>query len=454
MDGISSLLTFASLRSAAERAAIWAETHVLVWSTLLQAAFALAALLLVWLLAARLSAVALRPVGQLSPGPLQRAGTALARIAPWIVLLLLIWFEEIAFAAAREPIALLRLVESLALAWVVISLSSMLLSDRKLAQLVAIIAWIVAALNIAGLLGPSAGLLDSMAITVGTLRLSVLLVLKGLLLLCVLIWLANAVSRLVEQRLEALPNIAPAMQVLAGKLLRITLVTLAVVVALGAVGIDLTAFAVFSGAIGVGVGFGLQKVVSNLISGVILLLDRSIKPGDVIEIEGTYGWITKLIARYASVVTRDGTEFLIPNEDLITQRVVNWSYSSDLVRLRVPVGVAYDTDVRQAIRLCLDAVSAVPRALKDPAPTCLLMGFGDSSVNLELRFWIRDPRNGTRNVRSEVLLNIWDRFQAHGIEIPFPQRELTIRNPDALAAAMTRAATGSAGPRAIRPSAP
>jgi small-conductance mechanosensitive channel len=354
----------------------------------------------------------------------------------------------------REPIALLRLVESLALAWVVISLSSMLLSDRKLAQLVAIIAWIVAALNIAGLLGPSAGLLDSMAITVGTLRLSVLLVLKGLLLLCVLIWLANAVSRLVEQRLEALPNIAPAMQVLAGKLLRITLVTLAVVVALGAVGIDLTAFAVFSGAIGVGVGFGLQKVVSNLISGVILLLDRSIKPGDVIEIEGTYGWITKLNARYASVVTRDGTEFLIPNEDLITQRVVNWSYSSDLVRLRVPVGVAYDTDVRQAIRLCLDAVSAVPRALKDPAPTCLLMGFGDSSVNLELRFWIRDPRNGTRNVRSEVLLNIWDRFQAHGIEIPFPQRELTIRNPDALAAAMTRAATGSAGPRAIRPSAP
>jgi small-conductance mechanosensitive channel len=240
-------------------------------------------------------------------------------------------------------------------------------------------------------------------------------------------------SRLLDQRLQLFAPLTPAVEVLASKLVRMTLLTLAVVLALGSIGIDLTAFAVFSGAVGVGVGFGLQKVVSNLVSGVILLLDRSIKPGDVIEIDGTYGSVSTLNARYASVLTRDGKEYLIPNEDLITQRVTNWSFSNDLIRLHAKVGISYESDPHEAIRLALEAARNIPRVLNDPAPNCVLLEFGDSTVNLELRFWIRDPANGTANIRSQVMLNLWDLYHQHGIGMPYPQRDITLRNPDALA---------------------
>jgi small-conductance mechanosensitive channel len=367
----------------------------------------------------------LRPVAQ-----------ALANAASPILLLLLLWFATLAAGAAGLRSDLLRLAESLVLVWVLIRLSSRLVRNEYLARTVAVVAWIVAALNIAGLIGPVVNLLDAMSISVGAFRLSLLLVLKGLITLALLMWLANTVSRLTEQRLRSFVPLTPAMQVLAGKLVRITLLTLAVVFALGSIGIDLTAFAVFSGAIGVGVGFGLQKVVSNLVSGVILLLDRSIKPGDVIEIDGTYGSVSTLNARYVSVLTRDGKEYLIPNEDLITQRVTNWSYSNALIRLHVKLGISYQSNPHRAIELVLEATREVKRILKRPEPACLLVGFGDSSVDLELRFWIEDPVNGTTNVRSEVMLNVWDLFHENGIEIPFPQRELTLRNPEALAHAL------------------
>jgi len=286
------------------------------------------------------------------------------------------------------------------------------------------------------LVGDVVGLLDAMAVPIGNFRLSLLLVLKGGVTLAIFVWIANAVSRLAEQRLRVFTPLTPAVQVLASKLVRMTLLTLAVVLALGSIGIDLTAFAVFSGAIGVGVGFGLQKVVSNLVSGVILLMDRSIKPGDVIEIDDTHGSVIALNARYASVQTRDGKEFLIPNEDLITQRVTNWSFSSDLIRQHVRVGISYQCNPHEAIELAVEAARDVPRVLREPAPNCLLVEFGDSTINLDLRFWITDPVNGTGNVRSEVMLKLWDLFQQNGIEIPSPQRELTLRNPEVLARAM------------------
>ena len=206
-------------------------------------------------------------------------------------------------------------------------------------------------------------------------------------------------------------------------------------IALTTVGLDLSSFALLGGAVGVGIGFGLQKVVSNLVSGLILLLDRSIKPGDVIEIDGTYGWINSLRARYASVITRDGKEHLIPNEDLITSKVVNWSFSDKNVRVRVPIGISYDSDPREAIELCLEAARAAPRVLNDPEPRCLVIAFGEHSVKLQLRFWIEDPSNGVGNVRSEVLLAVWDQFQKAGIEIPYPQQDIHVRGlPEALLA--------------------
>jgi small-conductance mechanosensitive channel len=423
-------------RDALTQATAWVQRTILVPDTLFQAACAVVLLLAVLATARPLRAALLRQSDRLPPSPLRPVASALARAGPSIVLLLLVWFARLAFNAAGSRADLLRLAESLVLVWVLIRLSSRLVQNEALARAIALAAWIIAALNIAGLIGPVVNLMDAMAIPIGNFRLSLLLVLKGAITLAVLIWLANNAARLVEHRLDRLSGITPTMRVLAGKLTRLVLVVLAVVLALGSIGIDLTAFAVFSGAIGVGVGFGLQKVVSNLVSGVILLLDRSIKPGDVIEIDGTHGYVNALNARYAAVTTRDGKEFLIPNEDLITQRVTNWSYSNDLIRLHVKVGISYQSDPHKAIELALEAAREIPRVLAEPPPVCLLMDFGDSSVDLELRFWISDPSNGTANVRSAVMLRIWDLYHANDIELPFPQRDITLRNPEALAAIM------------------
>ncbi len=416
----------------------WLDHYVLVPSLLAQAICLILLLLVGWWGAPRLQRTALNLTVNVAAGPLHLIAVALARVAGWVALLLLLWFAQLAFNATGHRADLLRMAESLVLAWVLIRLSSMLVRNEGLARAIAILAWIIAALNIAGLITPVIGLMDAMAVPIGNYRVSVLLALKGAVTLAVLLWLANALSGLIEHRLRVYAPLTPVMQVLASKLVRLALLTLAVVLALGSIGIDLTAFALFSGAVGVGIGFGLQKVVSNLVSGVILLLDRSIKPGDVIEIDGTYGSVATLNARYASVQTRDGKEFLVPNEDLITQRVTNWSFSSDLIRLHVKVGISYDSDPHEAIRLALEAARDVPRVLTEPAPNCLLVNFGDSTIDLELRFWIRDPSNGTSNVRSEVMLNLWDLYQQHGIELPAPQRELRLRNPEAVAHALAR----------------
>jgi small-conductance mechanosensitive channel len=359
----------------------------------------------------------------------------LALTGPWLLLLMALWFATLVFADRHLGTTILRLAESLTLAWVIIKLSSRLVRSDQLARALAVLAFVIAALNIAGLLGTVTRLLDSMAVSVGSLRVSVLLLFKAALTLALFLWLAGMSARVLETRLKRLSELTPATQVLASKLIRFALITLAIIFALGTVGIDLTALAVFTGAVGVGIGLGLQKVVSNLVSGVILLVDHSIKPGDVIEMDGTFGWITSLNARYVSLATRDGKELLIPNEDLITERVTNWSYSNNLIRQSVYVGVSYGSDVRGAMRLAVEAASTVSRVLELPGPACLLKEFGDSAVNLELRFWIQDPANGTANVRSEVMLRIWDLFREHGIEFPFPQRDLTLRNPEAVAEA-------------------
>ena len=418
------------------QAAGWVRRTILVPDTLVQAACIAVLILLTLAIAHPLRAALQRQSDRLPQGPLRPVAWALARAGPSILLLLLLWFVRLAFNAAHSRGDVLRLAESLVLVWVLIRLSSRLVRNEALARAIAIAAWIIAALNIAGLIEPVVNLMDAMAIPIGNFRFSLLLLLKGGITLAVLIWLANTCARLVEHRLDRLSGITPTMRVLAGKLTRLLLVVFAVVLALGSIGIDLTAFAVFSGAIGVGVGFGLQKVVSNLVSGVILLLDRSIKPGDVIEIDGTYGFVNALNARYAAVTTRDGKEFLIPNEDLITQRVTNWSYSNDLIRLHVKMGISYQSDPHKAMELALEAAREVPRVLADPPPACLLVNFGGSTIDLELRCWISDPANGTANVRSALMLGVWDLYQANGIELPNPQRDITLRNPEALVEAL------------------
>jgi len=195
-------------------------------------------------------------------------------------------------------------------------------------------------------------------------------------------------------------------------------------IGLKTVGVDLTGLAVLSGAIGVGLGFGLQKVVSNLVSGIIILLDKSIKPGDVISLGETFGWINSLGARYVSVVTRDGKEYLIPNEDLITSQVVNWSHSNEFVRLDIKFGTAYQDDPYKVRKLAIEAAMSVDRVMKSKPAVCHVIGFGDSSVDYVLRFWITDPTGGLTNIRGNVYLALWDAFQANDISIPYPQREI------------------------------
>jgi small-conductance mechanosensitive channel len=418
-----------ALLPAARRSLLWVQTHLLIWSSVIQLGILAAVLLLFRLtlpptrrfLGAHAAAVQ-NPV-------LNRITRVLVGALPWLLLALLLQIIASVLLRTGQPDALLRLAVSLVLAWSVIGIVYQLVSDPRVAKIIAAIAWIIAALNILGLLTPTSNLLNQMAVNVGTLHLSVLLVLKAVAVLFIAIWLANLLSRALDARLRTFPDISPAMQVLAAKLTRAALLTIAVLLALGTVGIDLTAFAVFSGAVGVGLGFGLQKVFSNLISGVILLLDSSIKPGDVIELTGTYGWITQLNARYVSLVTRDGTEHLIPNEDLITQRVVNWTYSNERVRIRVPVGVSYNADLREVRPVCIEAAKSVDRVLSDPPPVCLVDGFGDSTINLDLRFWINDPRAGVANVKSDVLMAVWEHFRDAGIELPFPQRDLHVIEP-------------------------
>jgi small-conductance mechanosensitive channel len=251
--------------------------------------------------------------------------------ALWLLGLLLSAGTAVKFGWPHD---LIRIVINLLAAWIVVRVASMAVHDPVWSQAITVVVYAAAALNILHLLDPALALLDRLAVNLGTLHISLLIVLKAMLSLAVLLWAAALFSKILEKRVQSLPNITPSVQVLIGKLLKATLVTIAVVVALGSVGIDLTAIAVFSGAVGVGIGFGLQKVVSNLFSGIIVLVDKSIKPGDIIQIGDTYGWVSSLGARYVSIETRDSTEFLIPNEDIISKPVLNWTHNNNMVRPR------------------------------------------------------------------------------------------------------------------------
>jgi len=268
--------------------------------------------------------------------------------------------------------------------------------------------------------------LDDLSISFGDSRFSIMSLLKLVAAIIFFIIVANWLTHLIESRTRRSPHINPSMQVMLSKISKFTLYGLAFMFALTSVGIDLTTFAVFSGAIGVGIGFGLQKIFSNFISGFILLFDRSIKPGDVISIGTRFGWVQSLHARYVVVKDRDGVETLIPNENLITSEVVNWSYSDRSIRTRIPVQVSYDDDPEVAMALLLEAADDKPRVLKSPEAAARFISFGDNGINLELRIWINDPESGIGSVVSDINLSIWKKFKENNISIPFPQHDVHI----------------------------
>ncbi len=358
---------------------------------------------------------------------LMPVGKVLGPHTPAVILLIALIVAQYVLQLSERPVVIVRVFTSLAAAWVIIRFFTGFIAEPFWAKVIAYSAWGLAALNIFGFIGPITEFLATditILPNIGDQNWSALLMLKGLVTIILLLWGANVLTKVLRKRISTLPSLTPSIQLLLSKAVQITLFTMAVVIALGTIGFDFTSLAIVGGALSFGIGFGLQRIFANLISGVILLMDRSIKPGDVIEVDDTYGKIGSLGLRYTSVITRDRKEHLIPNESFVTGKVVNWSYSDPVVRVKRSVGVAYNSDVRQAITLALEAMSDIPRVLKVPKPACLLKGFGDNSIDLELRFWIRDAENGVSNISSEVLLRIWDVFNENGIEFPFPQRDV------------------------------
>ncbi|KZB65316.1 mechanosensitive ion channel protein MscS [Thalassospira sp. MCCC 1A02491] len=417
-----------------EQAINWLSANVLLIPILIQIVACVAVIIPALLLRSRLEKLLARlqkwkPFLQYAG--FRRFANVLPDLAFPLLLVVFVWLLDAIAVQAGYRHNVIRLIASLLNAWIVIRLAAAIVNDPVWSRTIAAVAWGLAALNIVGWLDPTIEILDGLAMQVGEFRVSVYGIIKAVLSLAVLLWVASFASRLFEQRIQKVHRLTPSVQVLMAKLLKLVLLSVAVLFALSTIGVDLTALAVFGGAVGVGIGLGLQRIVANLISGVILLLDRSIKPGDVIAIGETFGWIQSLGARYTAVRTRDGTEFLIPNEDLITTQVENWSHSDVKLRLKIPVGISYNCDPHFAIKLCNEAAAKCQRVLENPGPNTLLRGFGDNSVDLEIRFWIDDPQNGRGNIISEILLNVWDAFKEHDIEIPFPQRDLHLRSGDA-----------------------
>ena len=386
-----------------------------------------------WLLSKRVEPILEQRVRGISgmPGLLRVLAAFLRRLE----LLFYVLFLGIAYLATTTfgwpaDNSLLYVIMLLCGAWLLIRVASRAIHSRILSKAFTIVVWTLVAVSVLGITDEVATTLDEIGFTVGNVRLSVLRILQATVFISVLLWAAFATGNFVDRRIQKVEELTPSLRVLLGKVLRISFVFFAAMIAMQSLNIDLTALTVLSGAVGVGIGFGLQKVVSNFISGIIILLDQSIKPGDTITLGETFGWIRELRARFVSVVTRDGREYLIPNEDFITTQVVNWSFSDRFVRLDVPFGVSYDSDPHEVIRLAIEAASGVDRVdASRRRPVCWMTEFGDSSINFVLRFWIDDPQDGLTNIRGKVLLALWDSFKEHDIKIPFPHREVIMRTP-------------------------
>ena len=289
-------------------------------------------------------------------------------------------------------------------------------------------AWTVVALYISGLLPDLIDLLEGVSFTVGRQQLNLWLVLQGVATVLATLLLALWASGTIEARLMAAPGLDSNLRIVLARIAKAALILVAVLIALPVVGIDLTTLSVFGGALGVGLGFGLQKIAANYISGFIILLDRSIRIGDLISVGSDRGQVTRITTRYTVLKGQTGIEAIVPNEVLVGSVVQNESYTDTRVRVALPVQVAYGTDLERAMALMVEAARAQPRVLADPPAKTFVLAFADSGIDLELGLWVADPHEGTQQLRSDINLAIWRAFQAEKIEIPFPQREVRLLN--------------------------
>jgi small-conductance mechanosensitive channel len=362
------------------------------------------------------------------PLPLRHFIRVMVRSASTAVFAILMIASRVAMWHMTWPSRsyLIAVAAKLALAWLAIRLITSVIRNAFIVKVVSLSAWAIAALSIIGQLDPAIDALDAVSVEIGGLRLTPLLLLKLGALLILALWLTSIASNFAESRINRSSDLTPSIQVLLVKMIRMGLMVVAIAIALGAVGINLSALAVFTGAAGVGIGLGLQKIVANFISGLILLVDKSVKPGDLVTIGDSSGRISTMKTRYISVAAGDGREFLIPNEDLVTQKVVNWTYTDKNTLVKIAFGTNYDADPRLVCKLAAEIAAANPRATKGKTPNCILTEFAEAGMKFSLTFWIPDP-DGMDNIKSDVMLALWDAFKREGIRVPYPVREIRVR---------------------------
>ena len=362
--------------------------------------------------------------------------------APFLVALALLLLLRLVVGALHLDDVLVEIAVRLVSAYIIVRIAVLVfeasLGEKSWLQSwesrAAFFIWLAIAAEILDWLDPIIETLDHFGLTTGKNRITLWSILKLLFTLTIFMVVATWVGRWIERRLMRLHSVALSTRIGISKFISAVLIGLSILLGLNAAGVDLTALTVLTGAIGLGLGFGLQSIAANFVSGFVLLMDRSIKPGDVISFTGQtgtstdgFGWVQELRGRYVVVRDRDGVEMLVPNQHLISNPVINWSYTDPRVRLKLPVRISYKDDPEVALQVLLQACEGQRRVLRDPLPVSRLMHFGDSGIDLELRFWISDPQEGVNNVRSEVNRTIWRLFKEYGITIPIAQREVHMR---------------------------
>ncbi len=331
-------------------------------------------------------------------------------------------FSRFMFSIFNLPVTYIDIISLIITTWVLYKALKHTKLKTSSKRLITICVLAIPALMITDRMADVILFLDSAKFALGDNSISLWSITKAVAFFSILIWLFKTGIHILDIQLKRSENITPSMHTLIIKLLNITGLVLAGLIALDSIGFNLRALTFFGGALGIGIGFGLKTITSNFISGIILLLDKSIKPGDVLTIGETYGVVEELNSRYVVMKRRDGMEVLVPNENLITSEVINWSFNNKQVRNTVTVGVSYDADLELVQKLLLEVASETPRILQRPATRAFVTGFGESSINFEIRFWIKDPEEGLGSIRSDLYMGIWKKFKQNNIEIPYPQR--------------------------------
>jgi len=427
-SALEELLGTEELQTVLTELVTWAREELLTWNVLLQFGLLMGALVPAVIFGPRLKNLISDQLTKRAPyGVLKRLANALATIATPIALWVWVSIFIIVLGATGQSTGLLEAGRSLLSAWIVVRIVTLVIQSPFWSKVAFYTIWPIMVLDAIGVLDDVVDQLQQTDIP--ALNLTLFAVVRAVIVFGLFFWIANLVGGFMTSRINKVEELNPSLKALFAKILNLILPIVALLLALATVNFDFATLAIFGGAIGIGVGLGLQRVISNFAAGVTLLADKSIKPGDTIEVGDTFGWITKMNTRYVAVRTRDGTEHLIPNDIFINEGVTNWTHDDRVVRLHAPFGTSYNfKDVRFIQKMAEEAALTVPRVLSTPKPRCNLVEFGDSSVNFDLRFWINDPPNGVTNVTSDVMMVIWERLHENNIEIPFPQRDLHIKS--------------------------